>query len=274
MFSTSTITGVLFLLTAVDGVLTLWIGLLPNHFLRTLHGSTDPNSRILARRTAGFWGAFTLIQGTAFFGWETAPVLLLLVVGIRFTECLADWILLRYKELTGPGRIGYFFSVPYTVGLGIYLASYTLKTAEFTGTTSWYTLADWMVVDPVIGLLLIAFFVFNLTRGFVGLVLPGRWYLWMHGRVGHDGTGLLARTAGIWLGMALVEGIVFYFWGQYPFLLAVFAGLRFSELFADWLYWGSSHQLTVPGQFVLLLLPPLQLFTGLYFTSVFLVIGG
>lgn len=273
MYSPSIVTGILFLLTAVDAILTFWIGLFPDHFLKTLHGSVDSDARLLARRTAGFWGAFTLVQGTALMGWTILPVLLLVVAGIRFTECIADWILLRSREITVLGRIGYFFSVPYTLGTGFFLAWFVLNMQGAGLTAPLSSSGEWLFSGVVINVLLVAYFVLNLVRGFVALVLPGRWYLWMHGRVGHDGTGLLARTGGLWLGMVLVEGLVFYFWGTYPFLLAVFAGLRFSEVLADWVYWGSSRQLTTPGQFVLILLPPVHLLTGLYFLSPFLTAG-
>jgi hypothetical protein len=74
--------------------------------------------------------------------------------------------------------------------------------------------------------------------------------------------------------MALVEGVVLYFWEIYPFLLAIFAGLRFTEILADWLYWGTSRQLTLPGRLAMIVLPPVHLLVGLYFVVPFVVSGG
>jgi hypothetical protein len=268
------VTGILFLLTVVDGFLAVWIGFFPDHFTRTLHGSADSNSRVLARRTAGFWAAFTLVQALALIAWARVPALLLVVAGVRFTECLADWILLQNRELTVIGRIGYFVSVPYTVGFGLFLSVYAVTRTDL-GLTGPLIVPDrWFVSHGLVGLLLVGFFLFNLIRSLIALGLPGRWYLWMHGRVGNDTTGLLARTGGIWLGMALVEGLVFYFWEVYPFLLPMVAGLRFTEILADWIYLGTARSLTGPGRTALLALPFLHLGVGFYFFFVHLSLAG
>jgi hypothetical protein len=131
-----------------------------------------------------------------------------------------------------------------------------------------------MVVPGLVTVLLSVFVLLDLLRGFVALVLPGRWFLWIHGRVGNDGTGLLVRTGGIWLGMALVQGIALYFWTVFPFVLAIVAGLRFCEILADWTHLLGSRTLTTPGWITLSLLPPINLLAGIYFVlAPFTIIG-
>jgi len=74
-----------------DTSLFLMAWFLPDAWFRFLHGMAPAGFDIaLLRRSAGQWAAFALAQGIALAYWKKAPVWLVIVAGVRFSDLFTD----------------------------------------------------------------------------------------------------------------------------------------------------------------------------------------
>lgn len=231
------VTAGLALLTLVDLFLAVWILVFPRSFLDQLHGASVESDLTLTRRTGGFWVGFTLMQGLALFFWSSYPGLLLLVAGVRFTECVADWILLSgTNSVTALGRMGYALSVPYTLGFGFW---FLLQGLEYPLESLTMTIPPEVSLQlPAGGIYatLVFLLILDLARGVFAVGFPDSFHDGYHGRSRMDPTGLLRRAGGVWIGMALVDTAVLLFWAREPYLLLVVAGLRLTDVLPEWFH--------------------------------------
>lgn len=72
----------------------------------------------------------------------------------------------------------------------------------------------------------------------VALAFPRTWFRQIHGTEYVDPQGLLRRTGALWAAFALVQGLASFRWRRERHWLMAVAGVRSTELIADWAYLG------------------------------------
>lgn len=115
-----------------------------------------------------------------------------------------------------------------------------------------------------VGLILLDLFLSSIAIGF-----PERWSESMHGLPYVDPAGLLRRTGALWVAFTLLQTIALFRWQKQPYWLALVAGVRFTELFSDWVTLLAAKQVTVLGTAGLLIAPPSNLLFGLILISTY-----
>jgi hypothetical protein len=88
---------------------------------------------------------------------------------------------------------------------------------------------------------------------------PSFWLEQVHGVDYGDPAGLLRRTAALWAAFALLQGIAVFRWRFHPHWLMLVAGVRLTELFADWIYLGFAEDVSTTSSILLALSPVLNL---------------
>jgi hypothetical protein len=86
------INGLLLFLVLLDLFLFLVCLMSPPLWIKLMHGIDGSDPLGLIRRLGAVWLAFFVFQLIALFAWRDYTWLLVLVAGIRLTECFSDWI--------------------------------------------------------------------------------------------------------------------------------------------------------------------------------------
>lgn len=107
----------------------------------------------------------------------------------------------------------------------------------------------------LISTLLLVLSLWDLVLWVVAFFYPDLWMGQVHGRTMEDPMGLLPRTGAIWLAFAIFQFVGFLQWRRAPFWLCLVAGMRLSELLADWSYLGFAERLTTTGRVSLAVTP-------------------
>lgn len=107
----------------------------------------------------------------------------------------------------------------------------------------------------IISILLLVLAVWDFALWFVAFFHPDLWMEQVHGRTLADPMGLLPRTGAMWLAFAIFQFVAFLQWRRARFWLCLVAGMRLSELLADWAYLGFAETLTTAGGVSLALTP-------------------
>jgi hypothetical protein len=94
---------------------------------------------------------------------------------------------------------------------------------------------------------------------------PGTWTRLLHDLPGDDPLGLLHRLGAGWAAFALWMTVAYFRWERDPGWLMVVAGIRWSEIFADWVYVAYAQQVTDFGRVSLLIASPVNLIAGWFF---------
>jgi hypothetical protein len=94
---------------------------------------------------------------------------------------------------------------------------------------------------------------------------PELWYKYIHAAPYVDPAGLLHRTGAVWASFALFQIIALIKWRKHPHWLMLVAGIRFTEIFADWTYVYFAQSLTWYGKAGLLSAPLINFGSGLFF---------
>jgi len=97
------------------------------------------------------------------------------------------------------------------------------------------------------------------------------WFDLIHGTDYVDPQSLLKRTGAVWTSFALFQLIAYFRWQKGPHWLMLVAGMRFGEIFADWVYWSSADDHTWFGTLGLLGASPTNLVLGLFFYRAYFV---
>jgi hypothetical protein len=116
----------------------------------------------------------------------------------------------------------------------------------------------------LVGFLLLDIFLSTIAIGF-----PERWSETMHGLPYDDPAGLLRRTGALWGAFTLLQAIALCRWQTQPYWLTLVAGVRFTELFSDWVTILAAKQMTILGTAGLLISPPANLLFGLILISTY-----
>ena len=94
---------------------------------------------------------------------------------------------------------------------------------------------------------------------------PETWFRVMHGAPYIDPEGLLRRTAAVWAAFALWQIIALARWKKNPHWLMLVAGIRWTEIFADWTYVYFAQSITTIGRLALLSAGPINFLCGWFF---------
>ena len=98
------------------------------------------------------------------------------------------------------------------------------------------------------------------------LLFPDKWFMTFHG-VPYDNLdveGLLKRTGAVWVAFTLLQLIALFRWRKAPWWLVLIAGVRWTELFSDWVYINVAHTMTTIGTIGLFISPPGNLAFGIF----------
>jgi hypothetical protein len=114
-----------------------------------------------------------------------------------------------------------------------------------------------------VNLFLIGLVLLDVVLSTIALAFPERWSRVMHGLPHDDPAGLLRRTGGVWVAFSLLQAIALARWQKQPYWLTLVAGVRFTELFSDWVTLFAAQQMTTFGTVGLLIAPPANLLFGL-----------
>lgn len=98
----------------------------------------------------------------------------------------------------------------------------------------------------------------------VACFFPAFWGKVMHGTDAFvDPFFLMRRLGAVWFAFLLLQTIALVRFDKEPLWLIVVAGVRWTELFGDWVYWASAPSLTWFGHAGLLSSPPSNLWFGI-----------
>lgn len=115
-------------------------------------------------------------------------------------------------------------------------------------------------VDGLLVLLILLDVVYDL----VIFSSPETWFRVIHGAPYIDPQGLLRRTAAVWAAFTLWQIVALLRWKQHRHWLMLVAGIRWTEIFADWTYLYFAQSITPVGRLGLLAAGPINLLCGWY----------
>jgi hypothetical protein len=98
---------------------------------------------------------------------------------------------------------------------------------------------------------------------------PDYWFHTFHGAQYVDPQALLKRTGAVWTAFTLLQLIAFIRWEKAAWWLVLIAGVRFTELFSDWVYICMASSMTTFGKFGLFIAPPSNLIFGIFLIWVY-----
>lgn len=122
-----------------------------------------------------------------------------------------------------------------------------------------------MVNKKAVDVLLVLLSLLDVVYDIVIFGSPATWFHVMHGTPLDDPEGLLRRTAACWASFALWQIVALIRWKQHRHWLMLVAGIRWTEIFADWTYAYFAQHLTLIGHIGLLAAGPINLFCGWFF---------
>ena len=115
-----------------------------------------------------------------------------------------------------------------------------------------------------IGALLSSLVLLDVTLTIWAFFFPRLWFAAFHGVPYDDPQGFLKRCAANWAAFALFQLVAWRRWRKQPDWLVVVAGLRLSDIFTDWTYLFSAHDITWFGRVALFAVSPANLAIGWY----------
>ncbi len=128
----------LYLATFEDTLIFLMSWLAPDLWFRWFHGTLPAGlETAFLRRSGGQWLAFAIAQGIAILRWRKAPIWLVVVAAVRFSDLFTD---ISYV-VTAPSltTLGWAALLPPTllnaIGIVIMIWGYRLLVKEAPGTT-------------------------------------------------------------------------------------------------------------------------------------------
>ena len=125
-----------------------------------------------------------------------------------------------------------------------------------------------------IGPVLAGFVALDLFYAVICFFFPQMWFGVFHGTAYSDPEGLLRRTGAIWATFSVLQLIALLKWRQKPYWIAIIAGVRLSEIFADWTYLAFAQNLTLFGRIALFLASPSNMIVSWYFFKSYLELAG
>ena len=114
-----------------------------------------------------------------------------------------------------------------------------------------------------VNLFLIGLILLDVALSTLALFFPGFWFHNFHDLPYVDPAGLLRRTGMVWVAFTLLQGLALWRWRRESWWLVLIAGVRFTELFSDWMTIYIAQQMTLRGTIELAISPPANLLFGL-----------
>ncbi len=125
----------------------------------------------------------------------------------------------------------------------------------------------------ILNVILVVFTILDLTYSVICFAFPEFWFSGLHSAAYVDPQGLLRRTGAVWAAFAIFHFIAIFKWQKHAYWLAIIAGMRFSELFADWTYLYFAESVSFVGRIGLLITPPVNFLVCLYLLKSYLQIS-
>jgi hypothetical protein len=122
-----------------------------------------------------------------------------------------------------------------------------------------------MTMKKLVNILLVILILLDVFYVVVIFSSAQTWFDLIHDADYVDPEALLKRTAGAWAAFTILQVIALVRWQRAPHWLMVMAGLRFSESFADWIYFFGANDHAWPGAAGLLAASPINLALGIFF---------
>lgn len=126
----------------------------------------------------------------------------------------------------------------------------------------------------LVSLLLLFFGVWDFALAAGAAVFPEFWFRFFHDAPYIDPQALLRRTGAIWAAFGVFHLVALWAWKRQPWWLAIVAGMRLSEIFADLTYLCLAESVTTNGKVSLLLATPSNIFFSVFFLHAFLKMTG
>jgi hypothetical protein len=114
-----------------------------------------------------------------------------------------------------------------------------------------------------VNVLLLFLIVLDIVLSTLAIAFPNTWFHAMHGMDYVDPAGLLRRTGALWVAFVGLQAIALVRWQKQPYWLTLIAGVRFTELFSDWVTIFAAQKMTLAGTLGLAVSPPANLIFGL-----------
>jgi len=122
-----------------------------------------------------------------------------------------------------------------------------------------------MINKKVVDGVLVVLILLDVFYDIVIFFSPETWFHVMHGTPYIDPAGLLRRTAAGWAAFALWQTVALIRWKEHRHWLMLVAGIRWTEIFADWTYVYFAQSITPMGRLGLLAAGPINLISGWFF---------
>ncbi len=129
----------LYVATLEDTLIFLMSWLAPDLWFRLFHGALPAGlDTALLRRSGGQWLAFAIVQAIAILRWRKAPIWLVVVAAVRFSDLFTDisYVATAAGTLTD---LGWACLLPPTllnaIGIVIMICGYKLLTKKSPGTS-------------------------------------------------------------------------------------------------------------------------------------------
>jgi hypothetical protein len=127
----------LYLATLEDTLIFLMSWLAPDLWFRLFHGTVPAGlETAFLRRSGGQWLAFAIVQAIAILRWRKAPLWLIVVAAVRFSDLFTDisYVVTAASSLT---TVGWACLLPppllNSIGIVIMIWGYKLLTTESLG---------------------------------------------------------------------------------------------------------------------------------------------
>jgi len=127
----------------------------------------------------------------------------------------------------------------------------------------------WHFNRAQVNVLLLFLIALDIGLSVVALAFPNLWFHAMHGLAYDDPAGLLRRTGALWVAFVVLQTLALARWQRQPYWLPLIAGVRFTELFSDWVTIFAAQRMTVIGTLGLAISPPANLIFGLILLSTY-----
>lgn len=99
----------------------------------------------------------------------------------------------------------------------------------------------------------------------IAYLFPKAWFFVFHGAAYVDPQGLLQRAAGSFLAFLIIQALALWLWEKRPEMLAVVAGVRFSDVFTDLSCMAFAQDMTGPGKLLFVIAALGNLACGSFF---------
>ncbi len=118
-----------------------------------------------------------------------------------------------------------------------------------------------------INFMLIVLILIDLVLATVALFFPELWFAALHGVAYDDPQGLQQRSGALWAAFTLFQLIALLRWRRELWWLPLVAGMRFSEIFTDFVLLYVAADLTLFGRLGFFISPLFTAFAGWFLLS-------